>query len=100
MIDQRDDAIERNRQRRAIGGHERAIATPHPPIAIGILIGFHVEKRHPVELGTVYIGRDRIDHRIPAIALLEVALRRTVLTTLSGFRGAFIEFLERADEVL
>ena len=98
VIDQRHLAIQRQRQRGAIGRHQRAVAAPHPPIDVGVLIGLHVQDRDLVELAAVHIGRNRIDHRIPAIAGLEIVARRAVAAASGGFRGAIIEHVERADE--
>ncbi len=72
MIDERHLAIERERAGRAIGRHQRAVAAPYTPVAPGVLVSVHVEDRDPVELAAVNVSRDRIDHRIPAIAGLEV----------------------------
>ena len=100
MIDQRDIAIERQRQRSAISRHQRAIAAPHPPIDIGVLIGVHVQDRDLVELAAIHIGRDRVDHRVPAIAGLEIEIGGAVAAVFRGLFGAVIEGVERADEIV
>ncbi len=53
-----------------------------------------------VELAAVHIGRDRIDHRIPAIAGLEIIARGAVAAALRGVLHTLIESIERADELV
>ena len=102
MIDQRHFAIQRKRAGRAIGRHQRAVAAPHPPVDLGVLVGVHVEDRDAVELAAVDVGRDRIDHRIPAIAGFETGAGGAVAAAsglLRGLLGAVVEGVERGDEV-
>src|SRR5258707_8825071 len=97
-------ALERGGAGRARGLHQRAVAAPYPPVDVGVLVGLHVEDRDAVELGAVDVGRDRIDHRIPAIARLETGAGGNVAAILAGFLGGFlgaiIEFVERPNEVV
>ncbi len=99
MIDQRHLRVQRERAGRAIGRHQRAIAAPYPPVDLGVLVGIHVRYRDPVEFAAVHVGRDRIDHRVPAIAGLETGVRRAVAAAFRGFLGAVVESVERLDEV-
>src|SRR5260370_895975 len=72
MIDQGHLRVERERAGRAIGRHQRAIAAPHPPVDPGVLVSIHVEDRDGIEFAAIDVSRDRIDHRVPAIAGLQI----------------------------
>src|SRR5258705_6653742 len=99
MIDQRHVAVERERDRRGIDGHQRAVAAPHPPVDLGVFVLVHVEDRDPVEFAAVDVSRDRIDHWVPAIAGFEIAAGGAVAAAFRGLLGAVIERVQRFDEV-
>jgi len=100
MVDQAHRAIERQRARRAIGRDQRAIAAPRAPIDVGVLIGVHVQDRDLVEFAAVDVGRNRVDHRVPAIAGLKAkigsAVRGHCRGLSRGLLAAVIEFVDRA----
>ena len=104
VIDQRHHAPERERAGGAIGRHQRAIAAADAPVDVGVLVGVHVEDRDLVELAAVDVGRDRIDHRVPAIAGFETETGGSIAAVPVGFRsgllGAIVEGVERADEIV
>ena len=102
MVDQRHLAVQRQRAACAIGRHQRAVAAAHPPVDLGVLIGVHVEDRDPVEFGAVDVGRYSIDHRIPAVAGLQIKIRGGVTAgppgLVGGILGAVIKRIECGDE--
>src|ERR1700743_670954 len=76
--------LQRQRTPRAIDPDQPAIAAADPPIDLGVLIGLHVEQRNLVEFATIDVGRDRIDHRIPAVAGFGVGIGRSVVAPRFG----------------
>ena len=100
MIDQRDIAVQRHRAGRAIGRDQRAIATADAPVEVAVLIGVPVQRRHVLEFAAVDVGRDRVDHGIPAIAGLEAQARGLVLALLRGLPEPLVECVHRAHEIV
>ena len=98
MIDQRHAGIERNIKPRAISRDQRAVTAPHPPVDLGVLVGVHVVDRHLIEFATVDVGRDGIDHRIPAITGLQPFAGNAVLRRIGGVFSAFVERIQRAEK--
>ena len=98
MIDPRHLALERERTGRAIGRHQRAIAARNAPVDLGVLIGIHVEHRDLVELAAVEVGRDRVDHRVPAVAGLEILRGDAVAAACRGLLDALVKRVHRGHE--
>src|SRR5215217_6315630 len=99
MVHQAHLRVQRNRATRAIGGDQRAIAASQPPIDLRVFISLDVEDRDTIELGSVDVARDRIDHRIPSIAGLKARIGCNVETGRSRFLGAIVKCIERTNEV-
>src|SRR3954451_10798634 len=99
MVHQAHLRIQRNRATGAIGGDQGAIAASQPPIDLRVLVSLDVEDRDTIELRSVDVARDRIDHRIPPVAGLEARIGCNVETGHSRFLGAIVKCIERTNEV-
>src|SRR3954464_6888639 len=80
MIDQVDLRVQGYPARRTIGLDQRTIAAPYAPVDLGVLVRIHVEDRYLIQFAAVDVTRDRIDHRIPAVAGLQIIAGRVVET--------------------
>src|SRR5205085_3371318 len=61
-------------------------------------IGMNIDDRSRIEFGAVDVSRDHIDHRVPAVAWLEIQTGGAVAAAFCGLLGAVVEGFERLDE--
>src|SRR5205807_10217170 len=89
---------------RAIGGNQRAVAAADAPVEVGILIGLHIENGDGIELAAIDVGRDGIDHRVPAVAGLKKQAGGNIAAALlgldRGLPGAIVECIQSADKIV